>query len=197
MIQIVIQCQPINWDNNIDQFWNYTLAYCTRTKKGSLSIIGDAGTERVNVSITQWCPFSRRKLVSLTGINAREIARRRTYYARLRWLFSLMYSRRWPGRVINTEKSTDIPLRSSRWATGKAMTPGPSRDPKNGPRFLRAHTMSKRVDQHGLLISFPSFCVLHRRRANSANGILKDFIGSRDTLALTESKIQSINSDFK
>ena len=142
-----------------------------------MSIIGDAGTKRVNVSITHWCPFSRRKLVSLTGINAREIAWRRTYYARLRWLFSLMYSRRWPGRVINMEESTGIPLRSSRWATGKAMTPGPSRDLRNGRRFLCAHTMSKRVDQHdGLSAPFSSSYVLHCHRANSANGILKNFI---------------------
>lgn len=44
-------------------------------------------------------------------MNAREIVGRRTYYARLRWLFSLMYSRRWPGRIINTNESTD----TSRW----------------------------------------------------------------------------------
>lgn len=121
----------------------------------------------VNVSITQRCPFSRRKLVSLTGTDAREIARRRTYYARLRWLFSLMYSRRWPGRVINTEESTGTPLRSSRWAMGKAMTPGPSRDPRNSPQFLRAHMMSKRVNQHGIFVSFSSFCILHRHHVNN------------------------------
>jgi len=130
------------------QYW-WTLKLHTSVayeQRKALSIIGDASTERVNVSITQRCPFSHQKLVSLTGTNAREIARRRTYYARLRWLFSLIYSRRWSGRVINTKESTGIPLRSSRWATGKAMTPGPLRDPRNSPRFLRAHTMSKRVN---------------------------------------------------
>lgn len=42
-------------------------------------------------------------------MNVHKIAVHRTYYARLWWLFSLMYSWQWPGYVINTEESTWTP----------------------------------------------------------------------------------------
>lgn len=54
-----------------------------------------------------------------------KIAIHRTYYARLWWLFSLMYSWQWPGHVINTEESMDTLLGSSRYTMGKALTSGP------------------------------------------------------------------------
>lgn len=54
-----------------------------------------------------------------------KIAIHRTYYARLWWLFSLMYSWQRPGHVINTEESMDTLLGSSRYSMGKALTSGP------------------------------------------------------------------------
>lgn len=67
-------------------------------------------------------------------IGVHEIAAYRTYYARLWWLFSLMYSWQWPGHVINMEESRDTLLRSSRYSMGKALTSGPHhrQGPGNG-----------------------------------------------------------------